>query len=757
MRAQVRSRQRARLFPRLVVLVALGAVTAEAQETRQLSGVVRALPDSQPLVGVRVRSIGDPVVRAETDATGRFVMSVPAREVLLVFERIGVLADTVSIPPGHTVVTVYLTALPISLSPVVWQPTPAPRQRFAETAQTSTMTLTPVDIEGAPSLAEPDVVRSVLLLPGTVAENDFSVGFSVRGGERDQNLIRMDGIPVFNASHIGGLFSFFDPAAIAQADLITGGFPARYGGRLSSVLDIRLRDGNTHSTVVQGNLSVLATKLLVEGPLPGDASYMIGARATYPEVATDVFSGESLPFRFVDGLGKVTVPLGTKGLITATGFWGKDFMEQPWVSAEPGRPGVDLNFTLENRLAGLNAVQALGMARLEQHLSVTEFATRLRFDPEIKRFESTIRLITASAMLVLTPRNHEVRFGVGAELHSLNYTIRSTVLKTVELDQSYRPRVWSTFVEDRWRPVEWLLLRPGVRIEYVTGTDFTGVAPRVGVKAFLLRDLALIGSAGRYYQAIHSMREDQVPVTDFDFWIGADPVTPVARADHLVFGFEQWIGADQSLTVEGFLKSFDNVARRNEADDRAVHGDEFFLTDGYARGFDLMLRRYRGAVKGWISYTFLKSLRHARDGRTFPPDQDRRHSVEVVLQAPGPLGSDLTVRWGYGSPLPYTGIIGEWFRREYNAVTHSFERFESEPLSTTVNGARFPSYSRLDLGLRWQFEHFGGIWRPYLLLLNAYNRQNVFQYTFDFASAPPTRSGTSQLPFLPTVGLEFEW
>ena len=211
------------------------------------------------------------------------------------------------------------------------------------------------------------------------------------------------------------------------------------------------------------------------------------------------------------------------------------------------------------------------------------------------------------------------------------------------------------------------------------------------------------------------------------------------------------------MTVEGFLKSFDNVVRRNDADDRKVRGDEFLLTDGYARGFDLLFRRYRGAVKGWISYSFLKSVRRSRGGRTFPSEQDRRHSLEVVLQAPGPAGSALTVRWGYGSPLPYTGIVGEWFHREYNAVTHSFDRFEIEPLSSTVNGARFPYYSRLDLGLRWQFERFGGIWRPYLLLVNAYNRRNVFQYTFDFASAPPARSGTSQLPFLPTVGLEFEW
>jgi hypothetical protein len=709
------------------------------------------------LNGVRVRVVGLPQ-RASPDAGGRFTLSgLPAREVRLVFERIGVEPDTVQMAENRATVTVFLRSRPVLLRPIVTEAAPIARERFELIAQTSTVSLDPLEITNLPGLAEPDVARAVQLLPGTVAKNDFSTGLNVRGGESDQNLIRLDGVTVFNPSHLGGMFSMFDAAAVDRVDFITGGFPAGFGGRLSSVLDVELRPGSSAGTRFSGAISLLASKLMVEGPVAGTgATYLFSARRTYADRFADRFSDDAFTYYFTDAVGKVTVPSGTGGIVSVTGYWGRDALVLPWVDSEPGRSGVDFAFDWGNRLVGLTFRQPLGALALEQQLSVSEFSTRLALVPDVFRLDNSARLVSAQTAVAAAPgRRHNLRLGVGYEAYEMRYNVESKVLQQQLLDLSYRPRVLSAFVDDQWEPADWLFIRPGVRVEQVLGgADFTSVAPRVAVKVRLAPDLALTGSAGRFYQAIHSIRDQEIPVAIFDFWIGADDVTPVARSDHVVLGFERWFGESASLTVEGYVKSFDDLVTRNGLDDPAVRGDEFIPADGYARGFDVLLRKYQGSLTGWIAYSFARTIRRTATD-TFPPAHDRRHTLNVVLQAPGPLGSKMGVRWGYGSPLPYTGIVGQWLHREYNTAVNSFDDFDDEALSTTINAERYPYYSRLDLSFRWEFEKWGARWKPYLQVVNLYNRRNVFVYTFDYSTVPATRSGFSQLPILPSLGLEF--
>jgi hypothetical protein len=169
-----------------------------------------------------------------------------------------------------------------------------------------------------------------------------------------------------------------------------------------------------------------------------------------------------------------------------------------------------------------------------------------------------------------------------------------------------------------------------------------------------------------------------------------------------------------------------------------------------------LLRKYEGRFTGWIAYGYAKADRHTAE-QSFPPPHDRRHTLDLVIQTRGPFGSNMGIRWGYGSALPYTGISGQWLHREYNAELHAFDWYEDEVVSSVINGERFPHYSRLDIGFRWEVEKWGATWHPYFQLVNAYNRANVWVYSFDYDRAPPTRTGFSQLPILPTIGVEFEW
>ena len=748
-------------FPSFSLLWAIAfvvgtAAPASGQALRAVSGRVLAAEDGAPLRGVAARVIGTDII-AVSDEAGRFVLqNVPRLPTVVTFQRFGLIDDTLALSADQDTLVAYLAAEAVRIEDITAEAAAPARHRFEETAQTSTVTLDAADIRDAPAVLEADVIRTVQLLPGTVARNDYTTGFNVRGGESDQNLILLDGVPIFNPTHLGGLFSTFDAAAVDRVDFMTGAFPAGYGGRLSSVMDVTLRRGSSERTTVRGQLSLLSAKLLVDGPVgETDATYLIGGRRTYADAVVGAVSKATLPYYFADAVAKVTVPVGD-ARISAMAYWGTDVLDWPWLEDEPGRDGVDLEFNWGNQLFGVTVEKPFGDRILSLHVSRSAFAAGLGLEPDLFRLDNTVRLWSGRWSLALSPdATHDVRIGGGVEDYAIAYDIRSNSLNVDFFSRTYQPRIWFAFVDDQWHPLTWLLVRPGVRFERVEGRGFTSFAPRVSMKVFVDDDLALVGSAGRYYQSIHSLLDHDIPVALFDVWVGADEFLPVARSDHLVFGFEKWFGASYSISLEGYRKWFRNLVIRNLEQDFKLAGDEFLTADGDAWGADLMVRKYGAKLHGWLAYSFSKTSRVAA-GEEFTPAHDRRHTLDIVLRADGPLGSTMGVRWGFGSPLPYTDFVGEWRHREYNAIIHAFEDFENEPIpATRRNRARYPSYHRLDVSLRWEVNKWGGILRPYFQVANIYNRRNVFVYTYHYDDRPATRTGISQLPLLPSFGLEF--
>ena len=732
---------------------------AHAQVTRDIVGYVRTAQDSTALPAVTVAVIGLPNV-VSTDTSGFFALrGLPARDHQLIFRRLGVTPDTLLVELGADSIDVYLVTLAVQLAPVIASAESPSRLRFETSAQASAVSIDAATIQEMPSLLEADVIRTIQLLPGTVALNDYTVGYNTRGGEADQNLIQLDGITIFNPSHLGGLFSTFDAATVGEIDYLTGGFPAHYPGRLSSVLDVRARPGSLEWGV-SGQISLLSSKVLVEGPLPvKNSSFLVAARRTYADKVIQWFTSNVLPYYFADGVAKLSFLLPTRGTLSLTGYLGKDVLRWEFAQPDPEVEPLALNVDWGNRLLGLNYDDLVFGKPFMVNASITEFSTTVGFVPNIVQIDNDVRLLSANAQIWLSPgATHDVRLGGGVEDYRMLYNFRSDALSTVYLDQTYQPRVWSAFMDDQWRPNRRLLLRPGVRVEAVLGgADVITVAPRLDTKVFLTDEFALTGSVGRYYQPIHSLRDHNSPWSFLDFWIGADSVTPVARADHVVLGFERWFSSSLSLSIEGYHKTFTDILNYNVADDNKVQGDEFVIVDGDAWGVDVLLRKFTGNWNGWISYSFGKANR--RDPvQEFSPAHDRRHLFNLVVNGPGPFGSRMSLRWGYGSPLPYTEVLGEWSHREYVVGANGFNDFENEPIADPrLNGTRYPHYSRLDLSFRWETRAFGGVLRPFLQFVNLYNRGNIFVYIFDYTTSPGTRQGISQLPLIPSFGLEFEF
>ena len=752
-----------KLVVTVVGLVIASAVFAQpvATQTRDVVGTVRAADDDSALDGVSVRVAGFSTTGV-TDANGFFALAgLPAGDYSLVFSRLGLKTDTLSVPLGTDSVEVFLETSAVELAGIVVETSAAARARarFEQSAQASAVTIDARDILRTPTLLEADVIRMIQLLPGTVAINDYTVGYNARGGEVDQNLIQLDGVTIFNPSHLGGLFSTFDAQAIGDTEYLTGGFPSHYSGRLSSVLDVRTRPGRTQFGVM-GQISLLSSKVLVEGSLPfGNSTFLVAGRRTYADQIIKWFTSNDLPYYFSDGVARLAFELPAGGTLTATGYIGRDVLDWEFEQSDPNIEPVSLRVDWGNRLLGINYDDRIFGKPLELGASVTEFSTTVGLFPDFARVHNDARLRTAKAALSLSPgRSHDVRVGGGVEDYRMRYDAGSEALSSSFLDLRYRPRVWSAFIDDQWRPADWLMIRPGVRMEAVGGgADVVTYSPRVAMKAFVTEDFALTGSAGRYYQPIHSLRDHSSPWSFVDFWIGADSFTPVGRSDHLVLGFERWFAPDLSVTVEGYHKTFDNILNYNVADDLAVQGDEFVTMTGDAYGLDVLLRKYAGDWNGWVSYSFGKFMRQDPT-QEFPPAHDRRHFLNLVVNGSGPLESQMSVRWGYGSPLPYTQIVGEWEHRTYRIAANGFRDFETEPIADLqLNERRYPHYSRLDVSFRWEKKWWGAAARPFLQFVNLYNRDNVFFYNFDFTETPGVRRTITQLPFLPSLGVEFEF
>jgi TonB-dependent receptor-like protein len=753
------------LSPFALALLAI-ASRLESQEGRLITGRVLAAADSTPLGSVRTGAVGTLAVTF-TNSAGRFALRTPAGVARITIRGLGIAPDTVTVPAGQDTVSIFARALAVRLAPVTIEREVSPaRARFDTSAQTSIITLSPHDITQAPGLLEPDVVRAVQLLPGTVARNDYSLGYNVRGGESDQNLVRLDGVTVFNPSHVGGLFSTFDVNAVDGVDFLTSGFPAEYSGRLSSVLDVRLRPGNHDHVRGSGAVSLLSSKALVEGPA-GPASFLFSARRTYADQVVKAFSSQTLPYYFTDLLGKVDLPYRGGGDVSVTGYWGRDALALNLVPASTGQKAIDLAFNWGNGLLGLNWRQPVGRGTLEQHLSVSQFSTALGLKPNLATYSNQARLWSAGSALTLAPgTHHHLKLGIDLERYDLRYTITNPAipaafrlgggLSRAFFDTRYRPDVLAVFADDQWRPTTALLVRAGLRAEHVTGAASSSVAPRAALKLFLSADQAITGSVGRYYQVVQSLRDQDLPISIFEFWVGANGSIPVARSDHLVLGYERWIGGATQFTVEAYRKTFGNLITPNPGLALRDSGRVFLPVDGNAWGVDVLLRRHTGAIRGWIAYSFVRAVRRS-GGQQYPPVQDRQHTLNVVVQAPGPLHSELGIRWTLGSPLPYTALIGSWDHGIYSPTYGAFTDANNEPIGGALNGARYPIYSRLDAGFRWHGRKWGMRWEPYLDVVNVYNRRNVFAYFFNTDKKPPTRTAFYQLPILATFGVDFSW
>ena len=784
-RLRTRSPNIAPMVPRvaslLVVTVLVPALlAAQGTTTGSIAGRITARADSGlvPLAGAVV-SLADGATSASTDSGGRFILgSVPSGTWIVRVRRPGhrMAERTVQVVAGDTArLDVTLSPDAQVLAPVQTIAPGVDAELFASRPNVGTIVLGAAAMAGVPSAGEPDVVRVVQLLPGVVARNDYNTGLNVRGGEADQNLILLDGHPIYNPFHLGGVFSTFMDATVGGIELLTGAFPARYGGRLSSVLDVRSAEDARPGLHTSADVSALGATGRMSGAFGGGrGTWGLAGRRTYADAVTSVFTNTIFPYHFRDFHGHATYALPGGARLGLTAYAGRDVLDANLAEFENDTSATRAGegqwaFNWGNRLLGATITKELGpnahvpllrlrlgeSATLEQRFSASGFSTVLDLGEGAFSQRSSIRELRASGSIVARSYAHDVSLGYEAAASHVRYASGSSQTGTTAFDLVQTPSSGAVWIDDLWRVSPRWMVEGGLRAEALGDRTWAGLSPRMSVKYFLRPELALTAAGGRVSQVQQSLTGDG-PLRYFEVWVASDSLVPVAMAWHWTAGAERRFGDVGSLKLEGYVKRYERVLDVNPSEDPARRGDEFLVAQGSSYGADLLARlQPRAGLAGWIAYTYGVSARW-RDGVRWAPGQDRRHDLNVVgtwQLAKYRLGS----RFGYATGNPYTRIVGEIARRTYDPSTDRWGAGAPQRLVESLggprNGARFPPTHRLDVDVSREYTVRGAKVAPYVSVLNALNAQNVFVYLYGYSTNPPTRRAISQFPILPSAGV----
>jgi hypothetical protein len=607
-----------------------------------------------------------------------------------------------------------------------------------------------------PALVENDLIRSLQFLPGVQSASDVSSGLYIRGGGPDQNLILLDQIPLYNPTHAFGFFSTFNADAIKDVALFKGAYPARYGGRLGAVLDVANRDGNREKLTGRGGLSIIASRLTLEGPL-GKGSWIVSGRRTHldPVLAAIRSEDNEVPdYYFYDFNARVNQAPSEDDQLSASVYVGRDdlhldldrgsFLDVRWGNAAGTlkwthlfRPGLFGNFLLAGSRYDNRSTFQIFETPIEFTNLVTDLSAKADVDWRVGR-------------------DHAVNVGLLASHFSFEYTSEFNRTKPPGYDE--RPTSVSLYAEDSWQVEPSTILKPGLRAEYFSEGDRVWLEPRVSVSRAVSPVIRFKAGGGLYTQHLQLISTEGF--SGADLWAPTDGSADPGRSWQLVTGLEATPSTTYRVSAETYVTGLRNLVQLDNARSGDAEGqstEDLFRTGGkgWAAGLELFAERRLGPLTGWIGYTLgwsRRTFEEINGGREFPPKYDRRHDLKIVAELD-------RSRWRYG--LNFTYATGQAFTpaggRFAIEEPASGQPDQGAVLFADKNSARLLPFHRLDVSVARKGHLFGARAEWVLQIFNLYNRRNEWFVTYDTDSVVADAEVTRQLPILPTVGVNLEF
>jgi outer membrane cobalamin receptor len=653
----------------------------------------------------------------------------------------------------------------------------------AEIASTATGTVeVPIDqIRSMPVfMGEVDVLKSIQMLPGIQSGGEGFSGLYVRGGGPDQNLILLDDVPVYNVGHMLGLFSIFNADAINKVSVIKGGFPARFGGRLSSVVDIRTYDGNGDKFNGSAGIGLLSSRVSLNGPILKDKLlYSFSFRRTYYDLIAAPFQAkrdEKSRYYFFDLNGKLSYYLSDKDKFYISSYWGKDeykvkFNTKEIYTGEPENPDAVRKIS-DDRNSGWGNLIISGkwnhqfgdklysnltaiISDYRFYVSQTQnYQLGERWNYIYQKYFSGIRDFGFKLDMDYMPSaKHYIRFGGSYTQHSF-YPGIDVVISDVDnispVDTTYGGRYLTRpethlYIEDDFNLIKNLKMNVGVHLSsFLTEhKNYTSLEPRILGRYLITNRISVKGSFSLMTQYVHLLKTANVALPT-DMWLPvSDNIKPM-RARQSSLGIEWSLKKNILFSVEGYLKRMTDILDvRSESSffDYTLDWEEMLVSgDGTSKGVEFLVHKKSGKLSGWLGYTYSKTMNRfdeLNDGKEFPATTDRRHDVSLYMSYRFNKRIDGGLTWMYGSGTPITLPSDKYYAPQLPTVSYE-EAVDYNLQISERNGYRMPSFHRLDLGFNFRKEKKWGVRIWSAGIVNVYGRQNPFFLFFNDNYDPDT-------------------
>lgn len=767
----------------LRLLPAMTALFTQGLAAQTISGATRDAATGEELIGVTIRVLELENTGTASNEYGFYSLTLPEGRYTLVASYVGYTAFEQAIQLDKDL-HLDLKLTEGALLTEVTVSAERPDDNLSRT-EMGIEKLNVREINRLPVLfGERDILKTLQLLPGIKGAGDGNSGFYVRGGGLDQNLILLDEAPVYNASHLLGFFSTFNSDAIKDATIYKGNQPAQYGGRLSSVLDVKMNEGNDQAYHVSGGVGLISSRLNIEGPIVREkGSFLVSGRRTYADLFLQLSNDEDLrnnQLYFYDLNAKANYRIDDKNRIFLSGYFGRDAL------------GLGDNFGIDwGNLTGTLRWNHVFGPRLFSNTSLifSEYDFKVDVTAGANDFSirSDIRDWNLKEELQWYPSaNHKFRFGVNAIHHTITpgeiYSDDSLVFSGDELQERYalENALWAS---GEWKAGPQLNLSYGLRFsafsvlgpgDFYTFDDnrnlvstetfdknavvktYFQLEPRLSVSYIPGPHTSIKAAYARNSQNLRLL-SNSTSGNPTDRWTPATNNIPPGLSDQVSLGWYRNFGENAyQFSVETYYKWLHNeVDYRNDAN---LYGNPYYEADliygkGRAYGVEFYLKKQTGKLTGWLSYTLSRTERQfgeVNDGAWFPARQDRTHDLSITGMY------QLTPRWSLAASFVYyTGDAATFPSGKYSINNNTVF------LYTERNGYRMPDYHRLDIGAtlqgkstkRWQSEWSFNIY-------NLYGRENAYTITFEQNAYDPSKTEavrTALFKMIPSVSYNFKF
>jgi hypothetical protein len=774
------------------------APQASANEKKELtiSGHVTDKTSGEALIGASVLLAGQLTSGVNANTYGFYSLRRPTGPVQLQVRYLGY--APLDVPLGtaqrDTVIALQLQPLARELAEVQ-----VIGEQITDLEQANRLSLRGVELKQLPRLmGEADAVKALQLLPGVQAGREGSSDLSVRGGGLDQNLVLLDGVPVYNVSHLLGTFSVFNPDAVKSVDLIKGSFPAQYGGRLSSVVDVRLKEGNNQQFGGEGALGLISSKLLLEGPIKNEkTSFLVAARRTYLDLLTTaaaLASGQKnrLNYNFYDLNAKVNHTISSTDKLYLSLYGGQDgFVSKNneqiqkfamrWGNATGA---LRWNHTFGPRLFS-NATLIYSRYRFSQQTS-NEQQQGDRTTSRLSDYYSNITDWGAKVEFdFFANERHNLRFGGNYTFHTFDpeafklktdsLTFTSNSFARIRAHEVY------AYVEDRIQLTERIQASVGLHASGfgVNGTFYTSLQPRLALGYASASGFGVRASYVTMAQYLHLLSNVSIG-TPTDIWVPSTDKVKPQRSWQTTLGVSQRLGPQWELTSDVYYKQMRGVTEFRDGGDflteflskgpatnfasllAAPYETRLVSGKGWSYGSEWLLRKHQGKTTGWLGYTLAWAWRQMPGinfDRKYPYTYDSRHSFSLVANhqftSKLSVGATWVYRTGFATTLPLEDY------KAYNEPVYrpggSSDAVETVYAFGERNNYRMNAYHRLDVSLTHTKKKKWGERSWNVSVYNAYNHKNPY---YLYLSKSGRYSGISQFslfPILPSFSYGFRF